>query len=175
MDTHSSNLNLEILRLINYNGTEGNTNRRQIMRKIFTLNYLVLPSLLVSSAYLNPILIPSDLFMLQMGLVYIITLIHVILFFILKPCRERILFLGLALSPLLSSGYTLLALIVFLSRGDGLYAAIWQFNLLFVIIAVVFYVLPFIYISVLLRGFCRLRQERKQGNGIEISWIPFCY
>ena len=139
------------------------------MRKIFTLNYFVLPCLLVSSAHLNPILIPSDLFMLQIGLIYIVTLIHVILFFILKPCRYRILVLGLVLSPLLSVGYTLLELIFFIIRGDGLYAAIWQFSLLFVIGVVVFYVLPFLYISVLLQGFCRLRQERKNGNGVEIQ------
>jgi len=112
------------------------------MRKVCTFLYLTIPSILVN-LYIS--------FEVRIVLIYLISIVGVVLFFKFNPCKFYALILGLLLSPLFSVIVSTLEYRAYINRGDNLYAAVWQYGYLFSIVCVIYYVLPFIIISIIIK------------------------
>ena len=119
------------------------------MRKIFSLLYLAAPSILINSSYWTDNLNMS--FVIYIISVYLITIIYVALFFKFNPCSVYVLILGLLLSPLFTLVVTICEYWVFTNSPGDYYAVTWQLNLVFLIVCIFLYALPFTLASIIFR------------------------
>ena len=108
------------------------------MRKVFTLVYLLLPSILVSSIIWIDPFVSIEGFMYYTIFVYVITVIGIILFFKFNLCGFWALMLGLLISPL----YAYI-------HDTKMYTPDW-INYLLTGFVSLFYTLPFALISLIL-------------------------
>ena len=119
-------------------------------RKIATVVYFAMPSLLVNSVFLVGFLFSS--FETLVAFVYITTAVSIIIYFIFNPCSFKVLVRGLMLSPLFLFIYAtwgLLVDIIWLADDDFI---AWPFNYIFSVACLIYYALPFISVSYAVRG-----------------------
>ena len=119
------------------------------MKKFFMFAYLTVPCILVSVPYWTEVV--NDSFGVYVAFVYIITIIGVVIFFKFNFCKYYILPLGLLLSLFAPFVMTVWGYVESTFRLDGYYAALWQLNLIFLIVCSVFYVVPFVLLSLAIR------------------------
>lgn|GEM_PF-5165943 len=120
------------------------------MKKIFTIIYLFYPSVLVFLYCILAYYSNTSEAMIFV-LVYLITIVAVVFFFKYNLCRFKALVSGFFLSPLSPLIIAIRELLLYTNKADGLYAAIWQYAFIFVIACMVYYVLPFIIISIIIK------------------------
>ena len=118
------------------------------MKYFIVFIYLVTPSILNALCWSEFLYEVFDIYII---FAYLITITGVILFFKFNPCGFYAVVLGLILSPLYSLIVSTWRLLEYINRGDGYYAAAWQFGYIFAIASVIYYVLPFIIASVIIR------------------------
>ena len=131
-------------------------------RRIFSLLYLITPSILVNGLFLFPIAlnlgflwIPSRYSVL---LLYLVTMVGIILYFKFKPCKFNMLISGLILPSLTLFMYAMVALITSFAPSGIII-------ILYVLIAIMptlFYSLPFVAISFYIK---RLMNEKDKEPG----------
>jgi len=107
------------------------------MRKVFTLIYLFLPSILVSAPIWGDVFAGSSQGLGYVIFVYLVTIIGIILFFKYNPCGFYALGSGLLLSPLYP---VLWAVTLPFEGGVAMHYVLPAF-------AIFFYALPFALVS----------------------------
>ena len=118
-------------------------------RRIFSLLYIITPSLLVNGLFFLYVLLLSSLHLWYfIAFLYLATVIGVALFFKYKPCEFYVLLLGFALSPVVLFVYA----IVLLFGAFPFSLGIIPFLASLMAAPTLLYALPFIGISFLLKS-----------------------
>ena len=118
-------------------------------KKVFSLLYIILPSVLVNGLFFLHVFLLSSLpSWYFIAFLYLVTVIGVALFFKHKPCEFNVLILGFALSPVVLFVYAVV--IIFGAFPFSLW--ILPFFASLMVAPTLLYALPFIGISLLLKS-----------------------
>ena len=128
-------------------------------RRIFSLFYIIMPSVLVNVLFLSHFVFPLFFvipFWHSILILYLATCVGVILFFSFKPCEFNVLILGLFLSPLFLFIYAVVKMIPEITNAYASAVFILPFFILIATMPTLLYSLPFIAICFFIKRFNKM-------------------